>query len=750
MRFAVYVNLAILSFLKSMRVLTCSLLVLRLICEHIPAHTQYNKSTEAQRLNKVYRGKCIHVFNRLDALKEELVPFYEEKARLAAEERQRSEEITNPKTKTPVEELPQEDELMARLNRLNRASVAKPPPVEVKPKEVKAKEPEPPVEASSEPTKESFADHAEEPVGEEQQDLDFSIFDIKPKAAKSAVGDADDHRLIPDVEVVDPRLDLSWLENDPLFGSKSRPQTSSSSSSSATSSTNSTAASRENTIERHSNDLKAREGSSTPSSFLTPSTHANGSASANRPSLPPPSYESFKKPLAVPSEAPRAVEASFPAPTAKYQVVTVSSEPVPPTPSSPFSLPSSANQDAPEPDFSITRTIRGQQFDPEAMNQRLLNTTVDATCSTFIPLAEGEIPSFHPPKAEAAPSKAAQGQKSSTQLAPVLAGGTPTYAFPPGISSQQQRAAMLSLMGNVPVVFKPNHMNAYDPSRGVVPSLSAATSASSTPTSPTSPHVSSPSTKSGSSKPTGAPPSYGLVTGSSGKKAAPTASSPKAGHKHATPTDKPPAYKKQSSSGAKYTGSSAFPLLTNQRPGAAVNDPSLRSIEMEGDMFDRFVHLTNKNTVRGIETCGILAGSFLPQKNIFRVTHLIIPKQTGTSDTCATTNEDEIFEYQIKHDLLTLGWIHTHPTQACFLSSVDLHTQSSYQALFPEAVAVVIAPRDTPNFAFFHLSKSGFPTIQNCPLSGFHHHPERGLYEACSHVVLSWNSKRPCKVVDMR
>ena len=43
--------------------------------------------------------------------------------------------------------------------------------------------------------------------------------------------------------------------------------------------------------------------------------------------------------------------------------------------------------------------------------------------------------------------------------------------------------------------------------------------------------------------------------------------------------------------------------------------------------------------------------------------------------------------------LLTLGWIHTHPTQTCFLSSVDLHTHCGYQSLLDEAVAIVLSPR---------------------------------------------------------
>ena len=40
------------------------------------------------------------------------------------------------------------------------------------------------------------------------------------------------------------------------------------------------------------------------------------------------------------------------------------------------------------------------------------------------------------------------------------------------------------------------------------------------------------------------------------------------------------------------------------------------------------------------------------------ITHLLIPKQNGTADSCTTQNEEEIFDYQDQHDLITLGWIH--------------------------------------------------------------------------------------------
>ncbi|KAI1318611.1 hypothetical protein EDD11_006112 [Mortierella claussenii] len=58
----------------------------------------------------------------------------------------------------------------------------------------------------------------------------------------------------------------------------------------------------------------------------------------------------------------------------------------------------------------------------------------------------------------------------------------------------------------------------------------------------------------------------------------------------------------------------------------------------------------------------------VPSRNKLTVTTLIIPKQTATSDTCSTTNEDELFEFQSERDLMTLGWIH----DACDQGHVEL------------------------------------------------------------------------------
>lgn len=43
-------------------------------------------------------------------------------------------------------------------------------------------------------------------------------------------------------------------------------------------------------------------------------------------------------------------------------------------------------------------------------------------------------------------------------------------------------------------------------------------------------------------------------------------------------------------------------------------------------------------------------------------------------------NEEDLVEAtESRGGLFTLGWIHTHPTQSCFLSSIDMHTHCNYQ-----------------------------------------------------------------------
>jgi len=165
-----------------------------------------------------------------------------------------------------------------------------------------------------------------------------------------------------------------------------------------------------------------------------------------------------------------------------------------------------------------------------------------------------------------------------------------------------------------------------------------------------------------------------------------------------------------------------------------------------------FLKIAEPNTnrgERGVETCGVLGGRLVARGEL-QVTTLIVPKQTGGPDTCAMTNEDELFNYCMDASLLTMGWIHTHPRQECFLSSVDLHTHCGFQSLLPEAIAIVCAPCDRrlPNSAFHLTAPPGLGIVQRCAKTGFHPHAEGNLYQQSGHVV--FDAEAPLDIVDLR
>ncbi|KAI5458660.1 hypothetical protein BGZ63DRAFT_362228 [Mariannaea sp. PMI_226] len=133
------------------------------------------------------------------------------------------------------------------------------------------------------------------------------------------------------------------------------------------------------------------------------------------------------------------------------------------------------------------------------------------------------------------------------------------------------------------------------------------------------------------------------------------------------------------------------------KPGAYLeNGDPVRSLFLPKDLRQTFLDIASENTRQGLEMCGILCGT--PINNALFVRCLLIPEQKCTSDTCETQNETSMFDYCMNEDLLVLGWIHTHPTQTCFMSSRDLHTQSGYQVMMPESVAIVCAPKFKPSY----------------------------------------------------
>ncbi|KAB2055002.1 hypothetical protein ES319_A11G005600v1 [Gossypium barbadense] len=146
--------------------------------------------------------------------------------------------------------------------------------------------------------------------------------------------------------------------------------------------------------------------------------------------------------------------------------------------------------------------------------------------------------------------------------------------------------------------------------------------------------------------------------------------------------------------------------IDNPSTEALVPSESPLQLHISTTMMESFMKLAKSNTNRNLETCGVLAGSL------------------------------------------------THPTQSCFMSSIDLHTHYSYQIMLPESVAIVMAPRDASRkHGIFRLTTpGGMSVIRQCQKRGFHPHiqpPDGGpLYSTCTDVYMNPNLN--FDVIDLR
>lgn len=157
------------------------------------------------------------------------------------------------------------------------------------------------------------------------------------------------------------------------------------------------------------------------------------------------------------------------------------------------------------------------------------------------------------------------------------------------------------------------------------------------------------------------------------------------------------------------------------------NGSPLRTVFLPPDLRRRFLVIAQSNTQANLETCGIICGTLI--SNALFVSKLVIPEQKSTSDTCETIEESRLFDYVDGEDLIVLGWIHTHPTQTCFMSSRDLHTHGGYQVMMPESIAIVCAPSKGEWGVFRLTDPPGIRTIMNCTQTGlFHPHTASDMY----------------------
>ena len=129
--------------------------------------------------------------------------------------------------------------------------------------------------------------------------------------------------------------------------------------------------------------------------------------------------------------------------------------------------------------------------------------------------------------------------------------------------------------------------------------------------------------------------------------------------------------------------SATLPSMPDRSLKPSASSPTgLRTVNVPGDLISKFLEVAKVNSDRNIETLGTLGGQLCNNK--FRVTHLLIPKQQGQSDSCTMDGIEDVWDIHDKENIIFLGWIHTHPAYSVFLSSVDMHNQYEWQHMLPE------------------------------------------------------------------
>lgn len=97
-----------------------------------------------------------------------------------------------------------------------------------------------------------------------------------------------------------------------------------------------------------------------------------------------------------------------------------------------------------------------------------------------------------------------------------------------------------------------------------------------------------------------------------------------------------------------------------------------------------------------MEVMGLMLGEFVDEYTVEVVDVFAMP-QSGTAVSVEAV--DPVFQQQMLELLKqtnrpqpVVGWYHSHPGIGCWLSSVDVNTQQSFESLNARAVAVVVDP----------------------------------------------------------
>ena len=115
------------------------------------------------------------------------------------------------------------------------------------------------------------------------------------------------------------------------------------------------------------------------------------------------------------------------------------------------------------------------------------------------------------------------------------------------------------------------------------------------------------------------------------------------------------------------------------------------------------------------EVAGLLLGS-VRRKTLF-VNDAITGKMKSSA-THVTLEDDFLITAATQYGRLgrrksIVGWYHSHPSLGCFVSSIDFATQKRFQALFPDAVGLVIDPSPPEEMSLFRIEEDKATNIED-------------------------------------
>ncbi|KAJ6484536.1 hypothetical protein DFH09DRAFT_949296 [Mycena vulgaris] len=156
--------------------------------------------------------------------------------------------------------------------------------------------------------------------------------------------------------------------------------------------------------------------------------------------------------------------------------------------------------------------------------------------------------------------------------------------------------------------------------------------------------------------------------------------------------------------------------------------PRLRTVILPHATLPCLLSIASASTARNLETCRLFLGREIAG---YVVETLLIPQQDATSDTCTMNEEEGVLAFTEARELITLGWIHTHPSQSCFMSSVDLHTHAGhvFPRMLAESFTVVCAPKSDSKYIFCLTDLLGLQfVLEYTAKQAFHPHPDFPIY----------------------